>query len=262
MNKQMQSSWWQRLTWPKRLLVIQAGSYVLLQVLDLVSSVIAPLSWWDYSVKLSFYPEADRLWEMPLTALTYILPHQGLLHLVFNLLLIYYLLPTVDHLFGSRRLLALYLGGAFFGAVTYLLLSPLLAALGILLLPWGLRGCSAAVLGAVAAACMLPEGRKAYRTAIPWWLLLGGGVLLLVSSLTSNLGGTLAHLGGILWGATYGLKFRRGKDILAFLGAPPRQASAMGAEEEALRTKLRHSGYASLTDEERTRLRDLDSSPR
>ena len=121
---------WQGTDWVGRLLILQAGSYLLLELVSLLCSIIQPLSWWDVASLLSFYPDGALLLRSPWRLVLYILPHQHFLHLLANLALIYLLLPPVLRFFGSYRMLSLYLGGAVLGGLTYLLGYHLLSAYG------------------------------------------------------------------------------------------------------------------------------------
>lgn len=256
---------WQGLSWSRRLLALHALVFVGAELCGFVLDLLAPLHWWQLLGWMSFYPQLDKLLSAPWTLVSYIFPHQHLLHLLLNLLLLYYLLPRVEHFFGRRRLLALYLGGALGGSLTYLLGYYLLAALGVHLLPLPLQGCSSAILAGLTALLVQTQTWRTLRAKPMRWLLFGGLLLVVaLGAFSANIGGTLAHLGGITLGLVYGLRFRQGKDDLApCLGLTPDPSPADRMADEALRKKLRLSGYASLSEEERARLRQIsDTSPR
>lgn len=254
-------SWWKRASWSRRLLLVQAGSYLLGELLSTILSLIDPLRWWDLLGALSFYPEWRRLLYAPWTLVSYVLPHQHALHLLLNLLLLYYMFPRVERFFGAGRLLTLYLGGALAGSLLYLLGYHLAWAWGVGMLPWGLRGCSSALLACLVALLVQPQALRWVRSSAMRWLLLGALLLLVFGGLSTNAGGALAHLGGMLFGGLYGWGYRKGWRWLAPWEKLEKQtpSSSPRPADEALRAKLRHSGYASLTDAERSRLRELDS---
>ena len=251
---------WQGTDWVGRLLILQAGSYLLLELVSLLCSIIQPLSWWDVASLLSFYPDGALLLRSPWRLVLYILPHQHFLHLLANLALIYLLLPPVLRFFGSYRMLSLYLGGAVLGGLTYLLGYHLLSAYGVEILPWSLRGCSAAFVACFTALLVQPQGLRQLRSKVSRGFLLLALLLLIFAGVSTNLGGTLAHIGGLVFGLVYGWNYRQGRDLLDPLLRRFYQTPSSSSTDEALRTKLRHSGYASLTPEERARLRQLRKS--
>jgi hypothetical protein len=127
------------------------------------------------------------------------------------MLFLYWFGRIVGDMIGDRRIIPLYLMSGFFGAVVYLLASSMLESSGAL-------GASAAVMGFVIAAGMLaPE----YTMRL---LLIGDvrlkyivAVVILIDLFAigelSNVGGHLAHLGGVMFGAVYISMLRRGSDL-------------------------------------------------
>ena len=77
---------------------------------------------------------------------------------------------------------------------------------------------------------------------IALWVFL---FLVFLSAGRGNLGGHLAHLGGLLFGITCGLYYRK---------QAKRPASIFTSDREELLRKTRHSSFSSLSPEERRRL--------
>jgi len=133
--------------------------------------------------------------------------------------------------------------------VTYLLGYQLLGAQTIP--PLSLQGASAAILSVCAAAVMVD--RKIFSSftlrftgnrvpPIALWVFL---LLVFLSAGRGNLGGHLAHLGGLLFGIACGLYYRK---------QAKRPTSIFTSDREELLRKTRHSSFSSLSPEERRRL--------
>jgi membrane associated rhomboid family serine protease len=147
----------------------------------------------------------------PWTLLTYSFAHDlsGLLHILFNMLTLYWFGKLFVEYLGSDKLIALYLLGAISGGLFYLLsynLIPYFVERSVAN-PIIMVGASASVNAiVVAAATLLPD--------YTFFLLFFGAVrikyiaaiivfLSFLGTIGSNAGGNLAHLGGALMGFIY-----------------------------------------------------------
>ena len=68
-----------------------------------------------------FSPEWSSILRAPWTLLSYIFPHEHPLHLLANLLLLYWVGLEAERQLGAARTLALYIYGALAGSLSYLL---------------------------------------------------------------------------------------------------------------------------------------------
>ena len=232
-----------------RLLILHTVAYLLIGLISLVCTLITPLRWWDLGLSLSFYPEWDKVLYHPWSLVTYALPHLNFFHFFGNMCLVYALLPVMAHRLGTRRFLWSYIGGIIAGALTYLLGYQLLGAQTIP--PLSLQGASAAILSVCAAAVMVDRKILSSFTLrftgnrippIALWVFL---FLVFLSAGRGNLGGHLAHLGGLLFGIACGLYYRK---------QAKHPASVFTSDREELLRKARHSSFSSLSPEERRRL--------
>lgn len=238
-----------------RLLILHTLAYILLGLLSWGATLIAPLRWWDLGLHLSFYPEWDKVLSQPWSLVTYALPHFNILHFVSNMCLVYALLPTMEGLIGARHFLWAYFGGIVAGALAYLLGYQLLGAEFIL--PLSLQGASAAILSVCAAGITVDHKVLSLFTLrfsgkrippIALWILL---FFIFFSAGRSNLGGHLAHLGGLLFGVGCGLYYRHKARQLQ---------STITTDLDSLLKKIRHSGIHSLSPIERRILMQHSSS--
>lgn len=155
------------------------------------------------------------------TLVSYAFFHQGLFHILFNLLWLYWMGNLFLDFLKPRQFQVVYWGGAIVGALAFALiynLSPQLNAGGATLI-----GASAAVMAIFSAVATLVPNYSIR-------LLLFGDVklkyLLLVYILidivgtspgSGNIGGNLAHLGGALFGFVYIKLLQNGTDLSSFL---------------------------------------------
>jgi membrane associated rhomboid family serine protease len=135
--------------WVWRLIV--ANAVVLLLLKALLPAAVP---------SLVFVPDLHSALRHPWTFVTYMFVHAGLLHLAFNMLILYSLGTRVEERMGSRSFLLFYLycglGGALF--------SLGLAALQ----PGAVAGASAAVLGVAVAFAMFWPDAELMVFPLPW----------------------------------------------------------------------------------------------
>lgn len=143
----------------------------------------------------------------PWTLFTYMFLHENLLHLLFNMLVLYFAGRIFMEYLDDKKLLSLYLFGGFCGAAFYILSYNVFPVFRDSISNSIALGASASVLAVlVAIAVYIPE----YTVH----LLLIGKVKLKYIAITlvimdvfsiqrGNAGGHLAHLGGALWGYSY-----------------------------------------------------------
>lgn len=216
-----------------------------------------------------------RFW----TPLTYMWVHFSPLHLLFNMLWLYWfglmLLDAAD----QRRLLRLYIGGGLCGALFYILSSLLTPGYA-----GNLAGSSAAVMSVMTAAALAMPERRVRLFLIGDVKLKWIAAVTILLTLFGGGGGApavWAHVGGIAFGAGYHFyakKFRM-RSIFRRAGRARRNMANAGrpasvSNEDASRTqrtaqddsharldelldKIRISGYASLTPEERRELNSI-----
>lgn len=224
-------------------------------------------------------PPSGRAWLMkPWTAITYMFTQEDVWHAVLNMLWLYGFATIFRMACTSRQLLGLYLLGGLSGAAIYALAAYTdQAAAGS-----GLLGSSAAVLAIITAtAIIMPDFQVRVfllgMVRIKWIALILAALFL-----AGNAPGTvsaLTHAAGIAAGAVFGLQMRRGHDMTAPLNrlldslanmlrprrpdpwrqhktdrttTPPQRHNVDDVLE-----KIRHSGYSSLSDDEKRRFFDF-----
>ncbi|GGD03057.1 rhomboid family intramembrane serine protease [Hyunsoonleella pacifica] len=177
-------------------------------VVFLSSYVLSPLLSW-----LELPSEFRKFILRPWSIITYAFIHYEFLHLLFNMLLLYFVGRMFLNLFSSKMALNIYFLGAISGGIFYLLFFEFLpkSALGIPLV-----GASAAVMAILIFLCayMPNQDVRIFTFNIKLWYIGAFVVALDVLRLFGdNGGGYLAHLGGALLGFVYAKQLTKGKDI-------------------------------------------------
>jgi membrane associated rhomboid family serine protease len=140
-----------------------------------------------------------QIWRL----VTYQFLHGSGGHLLFNMLGLFFLGPTLEQHWGSRRFLVFYLSCGAAGALFYILL----VAVGFLVaVP--MVGASGAILGMLAACAILFPHFVVFIFLFPVPIRVAAiafTVLYLFAVVTkaANAGGDAAHLAGIVAGASY-----------------------------------------------------------
>ena len=236
-------------------------------------------------------PSGELLLRRPWTLFTYMFSHYDLLHILFNMLWLYWLGRIFMEYFTAKQLGALYVLGGLMGAalfwVAYAVLPYFDGKMGLLI------GASASVMAiVVAVAVYVPHYQinLLFLGAVSLkWVAIITVVIDLLSVGDGNLGGQVAHLGGALMGVLFGLLMSKGHDCTAWLNRsidalvslfsskrgpkmprqPKQQKQAAPRSQETRKTatsvpdedeidkildKLKQSGYGALSDEEKERL--------
>lgn len=263
-----------------RLIYINLGVFLIVKlagVIFFLAGMGSPLAVW-----LSIPSDLEMLLRRPWTPVSYMFLHTGFLHLLFNILGLYWFGRLFLYHFEGEKLLSVYLLGGLAGAFVYVAafnIFPVFDAMNSIML-----GASASVFAILMAVAVYDPQREIHLFFIgrfPLKYISAFYVLLSIISISGiNPGGNLAHLGGAAWGWFYITQLRRGKDrslgiakLIDKIGAlfkpkeklkvtfkqpPPRndyeynrQQNIRQDEINRILDKIAESGYESLTKEEK-----------
>ncbi len=152
---------------------------------------------------LAFVPAAVLV--RPWTIVTYMFLHANLMHLLLNMLGLFFFGPRLEARLGSRHFLALYFTAGIFGAVLTFGLG--LFAQAVLFAP--MVGASGAIMGVLAAyARFWPHDRILIWGILPvsaWLMVIATALYSVWAGLTGSGGNVahFAHLGGLAAGWLY-----------------------------------------------------------
>ncbi|PWJ36067.1 rhomboid family protein [Sediminitomix flava] len=205
-----------------RLIIINVAIFVLSALVYLVCKYTGNIGFYQQYIFRNYAlpPDIVDFLFHPWTLVTYFFSHSinDFLHIIFNMLLLYWFGDLLGQMIGERKVLALYVLGGLAGGLIYLLsynlIPPLVAAKGGVS---GLVGASASVYAIIIALATLSPDYK-----VP--LLLFGPVKLKYIAIVPvafslfgiagpNAGGNIAHLGGALIGFVYIRSMQKGNDI-------------------------------------------------
>ncbi|WP_179319524.1 rhomboid family protein [Winogradskyella helgolandensis] len=153
----------------------------------------------------------------PWSIITYGFLHNGLLHLAFNMLFLYYLSRLTMNLFRPKMILNIYFLGIICGGLAYLAFANLVPAnfYGVNGVLVGASAGVSALLLFVAAYMPNTEIRLFNSFNVKWkhiaMVIVGLDLFRLMIGL--NQGGYIAHFGGYLLGYIYATKLLKGTDI-------------------------------------------------
>lgn len=234
----------------------------------------APLA--DYVLSWLQLPASVSGWlRRPWTIATYMFTQQGLFHVLFNMLWLFWLGIIFLDFLKKRQFTFVYLAGGLAGGVLYLLAFNLVPVFRADAFRTVLIGSSAGVSAVVfATATLLPDytirllffGNVKLKYLAVVFIALD---ILAIGGL--NAGGSIAHIGGALLGFVYIKRLQSGHDWSRMLGRERKKRKlrvvrndAPAAKEEPLvpnqevidriLDKISQSGYESLTKAEKEAL--------
>lgn len=191
--------------------------------------------------------------------ITYQFLHRDFWHILFNMLGLFFLGPTLEQRWGSRRFLQFYLMCGAAGGLLYILLTSVhVLAMGTLV------GASGAILGLLAACAILFPHFTVFIFIFPVPIRIAAIIFIVmylfnVATAGQNAGGDAAHLAGMAMGAVYVFsqpaleKFRLRRKS----GAWQKKMTAyrnLQAEVDRILEKVHQSGIQSLTRAEKKTL--------
>ncbi len=225
------------------------------------------------SLQLSMPAYLPGLLEKPWTIITYMFGHDGIFHILFNMLWLYWLGKIFLDFLNPRQFIFTYLAGGLAGAALFLLVYngfPVFKAdvpLSVLI------GSSASVMAVIAAtATLLPDYTITLLLVGPVrlkYLALIYFVLDLIGIASGNPGGSIAHIGGALLGFFFIKQLQSGNDwsklfrkksklkIVQQDKRPSRVTVNKLPDQEVIDEildKISKSGYESLTKREKEQL--------
>ncbi len=270
-----------------KLIYINLGVFLAFNILK----AILFLGGIDIGFALSSYiavpAHLPTLASRPWTIITYMFFHEGFIHILFNLLWLYWMGRIFLDFMSERKLLGVYIMGGISGAFLYILFYNIFPVFGDSLTASFALGASASVYAIVFAAVAFSPNLSLNLMLIGPIRLKYIGLALIVMDIIgiagSNAGGHIAHLGGALFGVLFIYFQRQDVDLAqpvnwtvdAFTSTPStkkrkkmkvdyskpkddyeynRVKAEQQAEIDRILDKISKGGYESLTSEEKETL--------
>ena len=197
-----------------KLIYINLGVFILVHVFN-TSSFLFQTPMFDLVIWLGIPSGFNHLLFKPWTPISYMFTHLDIMHILFNLLWLYFSGQIFLQYFNSKKLYSLYILSGLTGGFLYLLAYNLLPAFSNQ--SSQLIGASASVLGLLfAVATYVPNYRVnlIFFGLIPIKYLAIASVFIDIMSIPNgNAGGHIAHLGGAISGIYFIQQWKKGRDI-------------------------------------------------
>lgn len=249
---------------------------IVVYIVTLLFRAISTLMQWHDNLFVNWFSlpaQFDQFLTKPWTLITYGFLHADFFHILFNLLILYYIGNLFLDFFSKRDFLIYYLSGIVVGGIIYLTSYNFFP---------GLKGSNSILLGASAGVTAILIG---LATKIPnyainfsfigaiklWYIAVAFVIIDLIQLPINNTGGHLAHLGGALIGFLLTNQVNKGKSLsqlFGFLFKPKKEkplktvyrnpqarknttSSDQQQKIDAILDKISKSGYEALSKEEK-----------
>jgi len=198
-----------------RLIYINLGIFLLVRIVNVfyfLSGTQFPFLDW-----LALPADFGLLASRPWTLLTYMFLHFDFLHILFNLLWLYWMGQIFLGYFDQGKLVAIYLLGGIAGGLFYVAGYNSFPVFSEIVVDSRLLGASASVIAIVTALAVHAPNHTLHLVFIGpvkmKYIALFSVFMYVIGISSTNAGGNLAHLGGAFWGMIYVLQLRRGVDL-------------------------------------------------
>lgn len=272
-----------------RLIIINVAAFVLVFIPLSVLHLMNMDSVGDFIMQqLELSGNIMQVFFKPWTLITHLFIHSGLLHILFNMMTLYFTYQLFNQRFDDQRFLNVYFVSGLAGALMFLLSVNLFPLFSENAHSYTAVGASAAVMGVLIAICTYrPQDEVMLFGSIKMklqWLALIFILLDLISIRSGNEGGHLAHLGGAMFGFSWAINMKKGRDLAVFFNKAqaifkwkPKRKSTINVVHKRARTdenynldkrqkqkriddildKISRSGYDSLSKDEKALLFEL-----
>jgi len=197
------------------LIYINLGVFVVVGLINVALMLFAVKSYWINYLMLP--ADLGKLLYTPWTIISYMFLHTGFIHLIFNVLMLYWFGKIFMSFFAQRDLVGLYLIGGIAGGVLYILAYHTFPVFAGKIEGSYLLGASASVLAIIVAAGVTSPDYTVrlliFGDVRLKWIAVAGVLISLLNVASSNAGGEIAHLGGALAGYIFAVRYKKGSNI-------------------------------------------------
>ncbi|NDV96195.1 rhomboid family intramembrane serine protease [Dysgonomonas sp. 521] len=271
-----------------QLIIINVAVFLILAVIGMVGKLFK-LDTINLIPYIAATSDLSLLVKRPWTLFTYMIVHIDFLHILFNMLMLFWFGQMFLSYFSSKNLGSLYLLGGLAGAVLYIITFNTI--------PYYLEmnhppmiGASASVMAIIFAAAFYRPNAEVnlfmvFRLKIIYIAIFLFVIDFISLDSDSNPGGHIAHIGGAIMGYIFAKQYLKGKDITRWVNktidsvvnlTKPGSSKKMKVKYKKTETdyqynqrrhketeeidrildKIKASGYSSLSTEEKKRLFD------
>ena len=202
-----------------RLIYINFGVFLIVKIVGVLSFLfnldtaqVPFLVHW-----LSVPAETSALLSRPWTVFSYMFLHEGFLHILMNMLWLFWFGRIFLSYLDQKKLTSIYLIGGLTGAATYIFAFNLFPVFESVRFGSYALGASASVMAVVLATVIYAPNHVVRLMFIGSVKIKHIAIFFIVTDILSipagNAGGHIAHLGGAFYGWLFISQLRKGKDI-------------------------------------------------
>jgi membrane associated rhomboid family serine protease len=201
---------------------------------------------------LSIPAETNTLLSRPWSVFTYMFLHEDFLHILFNMLWLFWFGRIFLTYLDQKKLLSIYLIGGLTGAAFYVFAYNLFPVFqGVKWYSYAL-GASASVMAIVIAAVTYAPNHKIHLVFLGPIKIKHVAIFFIITDIikipTGNAGGHIAHLGGAFYGWLFISQLRKGKDIAS--GFNTLMDSFFGLFKRKSKMRVDYKNTSKMTDAE------------
>jgi len=269
-----------------KLIYINVGMFLLIRLTAIVL-MLFNMSGFPYLQYLQMPSSPELLLYRPWTLITYMFTHYDFLHILFNMLWLYWFGGLFLQFFNERQLGGLYVIGGIAGGLLFMLAYNIFPYFRNAASCSFLMGASASVMAIVFAVSFYQKDMEINlfllgRMKLIYLALLSFAIDLLAMT-SANAGGHIAHIGGALLGIWFASLIKQGKDMTSPINGIIDRLVNLSKRKPKMRVtyyrpetdyeyntrkhqeqadidtildKLKRSGYESLSSEEKKKLFD------
>ena len=199
--------------------------YINLGIFLAVNLAIAILSlfninsgWMDY---LMLPAHVGIFLHRPWTIITYMFLHEDFVHILFNVLMLYWFGKLFLQYCSQHDLVGVYILGGIAGGATYIVAYNLFPRFENQILFAQLLGASAAVMAITIATAVLAPNQTVrlffFGDVKIKWIALVSVAVSIIQIKAENAGGELSHIGGAIAGYIFAVRYKKGDNITEWI---------------------------------------------
>tara|TARA_S200000501_G_scaffold114392_1_gene107482 strand:- start:2907 stop:3773 length:867 start_codon:yes stop_codon:yes gene_type:complete len=262
-----------------KIILINVSIFIVISFIQVIMTISSLSSFFNIFInKLMLPASLNTFIFQPWSIITYFFLHFNFMHILWNMLFLYWFGKIIQDNIGNNALISLYVLGGIIGGLLFMAIYNIIPY-------YSERVSESLMLGASAGVFSVVVGSATLLPNYSFYLLIIGPVRIKYIALFyvllsffdvagSNAGGEIAHMGGAIIGYIYIRKLQNGIDIgqgvisfINFFNNKPiskmREEKDINIFEEnsqdeidKILDKISKSGYSSLTNEEKERLFD------
>ncbi|NLA25554.1 MAG: rhomboid family intramembrane serine protease, partial [Bacteroidales bacterium] len=192
------------------------GLGISFSIIYLMNGNLAKLTYWfDLPASISI------LIKKPWTIITYMFTHFKFLHLLFNVLVLYWFGKIFLQYLTQKQLLGVYLTGGIVGAAFFVIAYNIFPVFAPVAGISSAVGASASIMAIIFTLAILVPKHEIRLMLIGKVKIIYLAIIVaaidIISIPYNNAGGHIAHIGGAAYGVVFALLYKDGKDISAWI---------------------------------------------